>query len=330
MAAFRDTVRGNFSYAVRCDSFVSIGCKINSAEDRFAFVFSLNPLYPLVFLSQRILCNNAVVRDRRQCGNAASIGGWWTSPTSRFYSTLVAWSLESSRTTVFGVDDGYDCRFDDAHPDVEAESNEDTVCDFEREEEKSFDFTFMNRCVQISEEGWISSPKQRCDRSILVFVQHNPAEFGNHLRWEVLRVVFTILSMGIFLHSSWLNAVSDEEEEQKSMFLSLEDAACLCGHEDGHDLGRGFTYGKSRVQQCVPFHADFNSVMSRDRSMAIWASLRVYESYSHNIAVCNLLWHSRLMMDHMRYNAASVAVPTGVLSFDEITVRCNGRTTAKT
>lgn len=77
-------------------------------------------------------------------------------------------------------------------------------------------------------------------------------------------------------------------------------------------------------------HADFASMLSKDFLLEIGASVHFYKSYSHEIAVRDRLWHSRVIMDHFRGSAAFVAIPTAMLPFDESTIRCKGRVSTKT
>lgn len=75
---------------------------------------------------------------------------------------------------------------------------------------------------------------------------------------------------------------------------------------------------------------DFRSVTSRDTYKLIPAALRFYLCYDHETAVVDRLSHSHLKMEHFQRNAATMAVPTSVISFDENTIRCKGRTLART
>lgn len=70
--------------------------------------------------------------------------------------------------------------------------------------------------------------------------------------------------------------------------------------------------------------------MSRDRCFNLRSSLRIYPFYNHDVAATDPLWHSGIMTGHFRGNSASIAVPTGVLPFDQDTMKFKGRTRALT
>lgn len=74
---------------------------------------------------------------------------------------------------------------------------------------------------------------------------------------------------------------------------------------------------------------DFKRVMPRDLFRNIRSSLQLYPNYDPEIATVDPLWHSRVMLEHFTRNASNVAVPFGVTSLDENTVRCKGRTSAR-
>lgn len=69
--------------------------------------------------------------------------------------------------------------------------------------------------------------------------------------------------------------------------------------------------------------------MGRERFLDTRASLKFYPQYNYDIAVADPFWYSRIMLEHFQKNAASVAVPTGVSSLDENTIRSKGRTVAR-
>ena len=83
------------------------------------------------------------------------------------------------------------------------------------------------------------------------------------------------------------------------------------------------------ASRCFVGNADFRRVMSRDKFQTIRASLRFYPAYDHSVAVADPLWHSRNQQEHFMGNASSVAVPVGVSSLDENTIRCKARTSAR-
>lgn len=75
---------------------------------------------------------------------------------------------------------------------------------------------------------------------------------------------------------------------------------------------------------------DFSNVLSRNDFSDIRRCIRIYPSYDNDIAARDPLWHSRVIMNAFFRSAANIAVPTGVQTFDEISVRCSARTMAKT
>ena len=77
-------------------------------------------------------------------------------------------------------------------------------------------------------------------------------------------------------------------------------------------------------------HADFMHVMSRDDFESIRGSLKFYPAYDGTLALVDPLWHSRLILEHFMKQCATVAVPRGVSSLDENTIRCKARTSART
>lgn len=62
----------------------------------------------------------------------------------------------------------------------------------------------------------------------------------------------------------------------------------------------------------------------------IRVSLRLYPEYDYYLATIDPLWHSRYVLNHFQKNCTSFAVPMGVMSYDESTIRCKGRTVAQT
>lgn len=74
---------------------------------------------------------------------------------------------------------------------------------------------------------------------------------------------------------------------------------------------------------------DCCAVMGRNRFKRIRSALRFYPSYDHYVAVRDPLWHSRLILQHLRRNCVKVAVPIGLMAYDENTIRCKGRTAAR-
>lgn len=75
---------------------------------------------------------------------------------------------------------------------------------------------------------------------------------------------------------------------------------------------------------------DFRRVLSRTDFSNFCGCVRLYPSYDNEVASKDPLWHSRVIMLAFNRNAASVAVPTGFQSLDELSVRCCARTTATT
>lgn len=73
----------------------------------------------------------------------------------------------------------------------------------------------------------------------------------------------------------------------------------------------------------------FKKTMSRDTFLIIRSALRLYASYDSDVAVVDPLWHSRQILEHFLRNTATLAVPIGVSSADENTIRCKGRTAAR-
>lgn len=69
--------------------------------------------------------------------------------------------------------------------------------------------------------------------------------------------------------------------------------------------------------------------MGRDDFTKTRAFLRFYLCCVAKLSVADPLWHSRIMLDLFRRNAAMVAVPNCVLSLDENAIRCKGLACAK-
>lgn len=70
--------------------------------------------------------------------------------------------------------------------------------------------------------------------------------------------------------------------------------------------------------------------MSRNDFETIRGSLKFNPEYNPDDAMNNPLWHSRQILHHFMVNASNIAVPCGVLSLDENTLRCKSRTQART
>lgn len=75
---------------------------------------------------------------------------------------------------------------------------------------------------------------------------------------------------------------------------------------------------------------DSRSVMSRATYKHICVALLLYPCYDHETAFVDPLWHRRIMMEHIQRNATTMAVPIGVVSSVEGTIRSKGRTAART
>ena len=78
-------------------------------------------------------------------------------------------------------------------------------------------------------------------------------------------------------------------------------------------------------------HEDFRKTMSRDDFMNICANkaLRDLESYNHDEASADPLWHSRKLLEHFQKNISQLAVPTGTSALDEASVRTKCRSRAR-
>lgn len=78
-------------------------------------------------------------------------------------------------------------------------------------------------------------------------------------------------------------------------------------------------------------HEDFKRTMSRDDFMNIRANieLRDPESYNHDEASADPLWHSRKLLEHFQKNISQLAVPTGTSALDEASVRTKCRSRAR-
>lgn len=74
---------------------------------------------------------------------------------------------------------------------------------------------------------------------------------------------------------------------------------------------------------------DFSAVMSQDDYKCIRSGMRFYPIYSHEDAVWDSLWDSRIWFDHFRRKAAADGVPTDVLIFDDNNIRCKAHTAAR-
>lgn len=75
-------------------------------------------------------------------------------------------------------------------------------------------------------------------------------------------------------------------------------------------------------------HLDTANVINSDNFAVIRSFLRFYLEYNNYIASADPLWYSSIMMEHFAARCATVAVHTGVMSFDENMIRCKGRTSA--
>ena len=75
---------------------------------------------------------------------------------------------------------------------------------------------------------------------------------------------------------------------------------------------------------------DIPRVMSRNKFTQIRSCVKLYPTYNHDVAVSDPLWHSRIILEHFIKNASNIAVPDGPVAIDENTIRCKGRTKAKT
>jgi hypothetical protein len=75
---------------------------------------------------------------------------------------------------------------------------------------------------------------------------------------------------------------------------------------------------------------DFSATMSRDRFTAIRGSLAVHNPtlYSHENAIQDPLWHSRIVLGHIQGNFVRFAVPGSVSALDESSVRSKARSKA--
>lgn len=82
----------------------------------------------------------------------------------------------------------------------------------------------------------------------------------------------------------------------------------------------GINFGKEK----------FKISMSRNNYQDIRSYLRFYPQYSHGISVTNPLLNRRHMLENVGGNAATVSVLVGLISLDENTVFCKGRTGART
>ena len=77
-------------------------------------------------------------------------------------------------------------------------------------------------------------------------------------------------------------------------------------------------------------HHDFGKVMSRTDFQCIRGSLKIYPFYDGEVAKKDPLWHSRTMFQHFMKASARIAVPCGVSTLDENTIRCKARTLERT
>lgn len=74
----------------------------------------------------------------------------------------------------------------------------------------------------------------------------------------------------------------------------------------------------------------FKGTMSRYQFLLIRACLQLYPKYEPDFTNVDPLWHQLYLLEHVQQNDATMAVPTGVSSLEENTIRCKGRTAART
>jgi hypothetical protein len=76
---------------------------------------------------------------------------------------------------------------------------------------------------------------------------------------------------------------------------------------------------------------DFKKTMSRDEIMNICdnINLRDPESYNHDDASANLLWHARKELEHFQNNLSQLAVSTVTRTLDEASVQTKCRSRAR-
>lgn len=76
-------------------------------------------------------------------------------------------------------------------------------------------------------------------------------------------------------------------------------------------------------------HSHIANVMSLDNSAGIRSCLRFYSKYNNYIVSADPLLHFRIIMKHFYVHFATVALPTGFMSFDETAIRCKRRRSAR-
>ena len=104
-------------------------------------------------------------------------------------------------------------------------------------------------------------------------------------------------------------------------YLGLEIAMSLTHCNNIYDYWSGKRFFGSR---------DIPKVMKRNDFTNIRSNVKLYPTYVHDIATNDPLWHSRIILENFIRNAVKIAVPDGPFAIDENTIRCKGRTRAKT
>lgn len=66
--------------------------------------------------------------------------------------------------------------------------------------------------------------------------------------------------------------------------------------------------------------------LSREKFKRIRSKWSLYPTFYHYFALCDQLWHSSIVIEHLCLNCSSVTAPIGATSFDENTICCKGRT----
>lgn len=164
------------------------------------------------------------------------------------------------------------------------------------------------------------------DASSLQILQRQKAERAYSENKEV--GLFHLFLNKSFFHSilKWTNAELEKKgrnkitEKKLYAYVGLELAMSILRLSEIRDYWK---------QTMFEGHSDFSRVMSRDDFQNIRGSLRFYPFYDSPIATKDPLWHSRLMLEHFMKNCSRIAVPYGVSSLDENTVRCKARTLAR-
>lgn len=139
----------------------------------------------------------------------------------------------------------------------------------------------------------------------------------------------------LFLNGSYLNCMRAWTSKElvgrgkRSKPLRMDEILAYLGLElatSVHCLNRLKDYWCTSDLMGISF---FKKVMGRDAFLNIRAALRTYADYDPDVATVDPLWHSRPILQHFARNAATLAVPIGVSSLDENTIRCKGRTAAR-